>query len=307
MYAIDEQSGATRWRYTPANASSLTGVSRPAVSGTRVYASFDYNQYTNLDSVDSATGTFVRTLPSWKASMSTAPAVDGNLLVSKQDGGSLQAVDTSGQTYSVQLRGSSQWAVSAPPVIHGSAIYTYTGGGLYVLNRGNLAEIQRIEGSVAQLDFGADAMMLDDTHMAVIENDMYGNLAAATLTSFDIASAKIAWSVKGGFEQIAAAGKTIYAARNDRVAAIDAATGTELWSWPIPAGAPRKDDAATVYDLLATNNVLFVALANSVYAVDLATRTSVWSATVGGHLALSKNGVLYVADGKSPLRAFNVR
>ena len=47
-------------------------------------------------------------------------------------------------------------------------------------------------------------------------------------------------------------------------------------------------------EVLLTNTRFFVSTDTTTYAVDLATRLVVWSFPMSGHLALSRNGVLYI-------------
>ncbi|MNN74907.1 hypothetical protein D3C81_1911590 [compost metagenome] len=66
--------------------------------------------------------------------------------------------------------------------------------------------------------------------------------------------------------------------------------GALLWRWPL-------DTALDEYfggDLIVTGNLLFVGGRNNTYAIDLASRKAVWTYRMGGSLALSRHGVLYI-------------
>jgi outer membrane protein assembly factor BamB len=59
--------------------------------------------------------------------------------------------------------------------------------------------------------------------------------------------------------------------------------------------------------MIATKNMLLVSTATNTYAVDLPTRTQVWSYPAGGHLTLSAQGILFIAQSTGKLSAISVR
>jgi len=59
--------------------------------------------------------------------------------------------------------------------------------------------------------------------------------------------------------------------------------------------------------VLVTKNLLFVSTADATYAVDIASRKQVWSYPVGGALALSSQGILFIAQDQGKLVAIGVK
>lgn len=307
VYAIDERTGTLRWQHQPQRAQYTSALTQPAVLGSRLYIGVAGTDVSYLDTIDSASGAALARQRIGTPSVSSAPTVDNGLAVVKLDGGQLQATGSS--DFVMPMPGHSQWGADTPPVLTGNAIYGYSRGLLYVFDRATGAQLRTISGanSPYESDYGPDMMLVDERHVAIIENDLHGNAKAATLTVFDIGNGTVAWSKKGGVRTMAAAGNTLYAVVNGQVVALDAGNGAQKWVWDIPDSLRDKDGLWPVYTVLATNNVLFVSFADAVHAIDLATHRSVWKAEVGGHLALSKNGVLYLSKHNAPLRAFNIR
>ena len=83
----------------------------------------------------------------------------------------------------------------------------------------------------------------------------------------------------------------------------EAATGTLLWSWPVP----EADGTAPAHNVVVTDNLAFVSTASKVYAVNLSSHASTWSYPYGGALAISANGVLYVNRDDGAIGAINLQ
>lgn len=102
-------------------------------------------------------------------------------------------------------------------------------------------------------------------------------------------------------QAIAVANGTIYLAYSDglltggntpAVSALNLTDGSTAWSWSPP---PSSTFGVRIYDLIATNNLLFVSTTNAVYAVDLTTHQTVWTLPAPGEaMAISPSGTLYV-------------
>lgn len=307
VYAIDEQTGTLRWQHQPQAAQYTSVLTHPAVLGSRLYVGVAGANDSYLDTIESASGVALARQRIGRPNEFSAPTVDAGLVVVKRDNGWQQATGSS--DFVMQMPSPSQSSVDSPPVLAGNAIYGYSRGLLYVFDRATGAQLRTISGanSPYDSDHGPDMMLVDEQHIGIIEKDVYGDPKTSTLTVFDIGNGTVAWSKKGGVHTMAAAGNTLYAAVNGQVVALDAGNGAQKWVWDVPASLRNNDGSSPVYTVLATNNVLFVSFAEAVHAIDLSTHRSVWTAAVGGRLALSKNGVLYLSKGDAPLRAFNVR
>jgi hypothetical protein len=121
------------------------------------------------------------------------------------------------------------------------------------------------------------------------------------LISFNLQSRSIGYAITSNFRgQPTVANGVVYVANGAQVEARQESDGAFQWSWTPPDGQP-------VGPMIATKNLLLVSTASKTYAVDLATRTHVWSYLAGGHLTLSAQGILFIAQSNGKLAAISVR
>ena len=121
------------------------------------------------------------------------------------------------------------------------------------------------------------------------------------LISFNLPSRSIGYALSPGFRgQPTVANGVVYIANNSQVQARKESDGSLQWSWTPPEGQP-------VGPMIATKNLLLVSTAANTYAVDLASHTQVWSYPAGGHLTLSAQGILFIAQTSGRLSAVSVR
>ena len=92
----------------------------------------------------------------------------------------------------------------------------------------------------------------------------------------------------------------VYVANGSQVQARAEGDGALQWSWTPPAGEP-------VGPIIATKNLLLVSTAANTYAIDLASHAHVWSYPAGGHLTLSSQGILFIAQSSGRLTAVAMR
>jgi hypothetical protein len=121
------------------------------------------------------------------------------------------------------------------------------------------------------------------------------------LISFNLASRSIGYALSPGFRgQPTVANGVVYVANNSQVQARKESDGSLQWSWTPPEGQP-------VGPMIATKNLLLVSTAANTYAVDLASHAQVWAYPAGGHLTLSAQGILFIAQSSGRLSAVSVR
>ena len=121
------------------------------------------------------------------------------------------------------------------------------------------------------------------------------------LISFNLASRSIGYALTAGFRgQPTVANGVVYVVNNAQVEARAESNGSFQWAWVPPDGAP-------VGPMIATKNLLLVSTAANTYAVDLASHAHVWSYPAGGQLALSAQGILFIAQSSGKLTAVSVR
>jgi len=121
------------------------------------------------------------------------------------------------------------------------------------------------------------------------------------LIAFNLASHSIGYALTSNFRgQPTVANGVVYVVNGTQVEARNESDGSLLWSWTPPEGQP-------VGPMIATQNLLLVGTAANTYAVDLASRNHVWTYPAAGHLALSAQGILFIAQSSGRLTAVSVR
>lgn len=137
-------------------------------------------------------------------------------------------------------------------------------------------------------------VVLTDTQQALV--------GGGSLTAFDLKTRTRSWIVNAGSIGTPAYGNgTIYAlgANGRALEARSPATGDLLWEVAL------GDGAAT--DFIVTRNLAFVGSNTSTQVIDLGTKKVVWSYPLGGSMAISARGVLYVLTQSGALAAINLR
>ena len=135
------------------------------------------------------------------------------------------------------------------------------------------------------------------------------------LISFDLAKQKIGWEIPkkegdpGSFSgQPSLANGIIYAVSEGYLQALDESDGSFIEGW-LPWQPPPLEGESIVESIvtpmIVTDNLIFVSTASKTYAVDLESQTAVWSYDAGGHLALSDDGILFIATAEGELHAIS--
>ena len=121
------------------------------------------------------------------------------------------------------------------------------------------------------------------------------------LISFDLPSRSIGYALTANFRgQVTVANGVVYVVNNALVEARNESDGSLLWSWAPPEGQPAGP-------MIVTKNLLLASTAANTYAVDLASHAQAWSYPAGGHLALSAQGILFIAQSSGKLTAVSMR
>jgi outer membrane protein assembly factor BamB len=84
------------------------------------------------------------------------------------------------------------------------------------------------------------------------------------------------------------------------VEARNEADGALLWIWVPPEGTASGP-------IVVTDNLAFVSTSANTYAIDLASHRQVWSYPAAGSLALSSQGILFIARGDGRVSAVAMR
>lgn len=134
-------------------------------------------------------------------------------------------------------------------------------------------------------------------------------VAGGWLVSVNLQTRAVRWAQSGLASGIPVVGNgVIYVVANKQVEARRESDGTLLWTWSAPVGS------VPLGNMIVTNNILFVGTAptdfsskNVTYAVDLGSHLTTWSYPLGGELALSGQGILFIAGQGAALAAINLR
>jgi hypothetical protein len=122
------------------------------------------------------------------------------------------------------------------------------------------------------------------------------------LLSFDLRNRTIGWQVGGGYAgQVTVAEGVIYAFKGLGIEARRESDGGLVWAWA------RPDNSQRVIPTIATRNLLFISGDNTTYAIDLSAKLQGWSYPAAGHLTLSSDGLLLIAQATGKLTAIRVR
>jgi outer membrane protein assembly factor BamB len=105
---------------------------------------------------------------------------------------------------------------------------------------------------------------------------------------FDVARGAVSWEQSGMYaSNPVIANGVLYVNAGFQLEARSRSTGALLWAWSAPGSMDEY--------LLIVGNLAFVAAFGRTHAVDLTTRQSVWSYPATGPLAVSSNGIPYIA------------
>jgi hypothetical protein len=294
-------------------------------------------------SLDSRTGNELW-LRDFGAIHSVNPPAYANGTVYLQTGGHgdsfLYALDASSGSVRFRTAYLNQWSRYFAPVVVGSSVFVAGGyyGGMYAFNTPDLSQrwfaslnqydqftpavkdglVYAYTGSyqpkltVADAATGAVAYEIADPGFVWDGWSMNtaptlggaSNVLATNggrLISFNLLSRSIGYALTGAFRgQPTVANGVVYVVNNGQVEARQESDGSLQWSWVPPEGQPAGP-------MIATKNLLLVSTAANTYAVDLASHAQVWTYPAGGHLTLSAQGILFIAQSSGRLTAVSVR
>ncbi|MEJ2727654.1 MAG: PQQ-binding-like beta-propeller repeat protein [Deltaproteobacteria bacterium] len=134
-------------------------------------------------------------------------------------------------------------------------------------------------------------------------------IQSGRLINFDLADededgiGDIKWEKDGGFSgQPSLAEGIIFAVYDGDLYALDESDGSFIDEWK-PWQAPQGESIVT--PMIVTDNLIFASTESATYALDLEKQKEQWSYPAGGHLALSDEGVLFIATADGNLVAIS--
>lgn len=139
------------------------------------------------------------------------------------------------------------------------------------------------------------APVLADSQSAVLldRRASDGSARENTISVIDLERRAIRWQVNGAFVQHPVAAKGVVYAGNHKtgqVEARDLQTGKLLWGWKLA----ENQESGFGPNLIVLNNALLVAGKDKTWALDSKDGRVLWSYPIGGQLAISAQGLLYI-------------
>jgi len=309
--AISEDTGDVQWTF---DAGLVYAGHPPAVANGQVFV---------VTSPEVFDGTFIRTLDAatgqLKASRATTPGGDleFNFYLAPTpyesdvylpvDSAELLRLDggTLAPAWSNVLTGRGMWT----PTVDAAGVYAQIGRKFVAIDRATGTTQWSLE-DLAYDDDGygylRSAAVLDgEGHAYAKHLSPYDHQEGKSrLVSVSLADKAWRWRVADHFssDPIVAHGM-VYVVNGQSVEGRSAETGALQWSWASPEAFPLAfyKEVGTV----VVGQVLFVSATTHTYAIDINTHQQVWSYPEAGRLAVSDNGILYIASDRN-LTAINL-
>jgi len=186
------------------------------------------------------------------------------------------------------------------PAVSAGTVYSHAAGTLTAFNIGDgtrrfsVAVPGQVLGGLNKSALRQAPVLVDENTVLLLNQRPYpGKSADNSLTLVDTASRAVRWTVNGRFTTQPVVARGVIYVGNDSGRVLEArnvSDGAVLWTWPLSG----VGEEAFGGDLIVTNNLLFVAGEKHTYALNLASHQLAWTYRLGGTLALSRNGVLYI-------------
>lgn len=186
------------------------------------------------------------------------------------------------------------------PAVDGDTVYSHAAGTLTAFNiadgmaRFSVAVPGQVLGGLSKSSLRQAPVLAGAGSVLLLnQRPLAGEAADNSLSLVDMDSRAVRWTVQGQFSTQPVVAQGVVYVGNQASRALEArqlGDGALLWRWPL-------DTALDEYfggDLIVTGNLLFVGGRNNTYAIDLVSHKAVWTYRMGGSLALSRHGVLYI-------------
>jgi len=295
--AWSEETGELVWRReTPAFTSSDPVT--PAAAAGKVYVRTDDQGNGALTVLDQATGALIKSVPAdapFLADMT--PTVSGDDVYVGNGGGIAKFAAPQYQ----HVWNTATKFVRAGPAVDGQVVAAFVAGTMQVLTKSDGVPLFQVT-EIAGVDQQA-TVTLSGKNMAFVTAQNWHFYA------YDLTQKTRAWEIdpaKGGdsafSDQPAYANDVLYFG-GEVLRARSAQDGHVLWS----SGSLLVPEDGNFFSTpLVTNNLAFLSSATRTIAVDLATRKVVWTYPLGGVLAISNRGILYIR-GRTSMAAVNLQ
>ncbi len=293
--AVDARTGETRWSYL----FTVNSVHPPAYANGTIYLTTGGHSNSFLWAFDAVSGA-IRFRSSYGNQWSRyyAPVIvdDAVYMAGGYYGGAYSFGATDGtQRWFANTNQYDEWT----PAVANGLVYTYTGSyspKVTALNAATGAQVFEI----ADPAFSWSGWSMDLAPvLGASDNLLVTN--GGRLISFDLQTRRIGWEHKAAFTgTVTVAEGLLYVVNNGQVDVRRESDGSLVGPWVPPEGSVKAP-------VIVTRNLLFASTIGNTYAVDLATRRQVWSYPAGGQLALSRDGVLLIAQQTGRLVAISLK
>lgn len=302
LSALSETDGAAAWQ---TELKLLGTLGAPGVSGNRLVMAGISDAHT-FDALTGARLATVKQPNTMGQLIATSPLTAPTLFAGNAYlGGNNDVISLDATT------GQNRWSSSLDlpklgnvdewtPAVSAGTVYSHAAGTLTAFNIGDgtrrfsVAVPGQVLGGLNKSALRQAPVLVDENTVLLLNQRPYpGKSADNSLTLVDTASRAVRWTVNGRFTTQPVVARGVIYVGNDSGRVLEArnvSDGAVLWTWPL-AGVGEE---AFGGDLIVTNNLLFVAGEKHTYALNLASHQLAWTYRLGGTLALSRNGVLYI-------------
>ncbi|MFL5615285.1 MAG: Ig-like domain-containing protein [Gemmatimonadaceae bacterium] len=295
--SLSVSTGTVKWSY---NFGNIASVDPPAYANGTMYVQTGGQQDSYLWGFDANTGAIkFRTAYGNQWSLWYAPTIVD------------QTVYAAGGTYGgmyafSSVDGSVKWSAALnqydqlTPAVRDGVVYAYTGSYTPEVTVAD-ATTGSVKYQIPDPNFSWNGWSMNVAPALGDMNDLFAT-QAGRLVAFDLGAKTLKWQKTANFSgNVTVAHGALYVANGSQLEAHNEADGSLLWLWVPP------DRLQLVNTNIATNNLLFVSTTSHTYAIDIGSHQQVWSYPAGGALALSKQGLLFIAQQNGRLAAVKVQ
>lgn len=314
VYALNEFNGSPRW--TSSNGSYQNIPSRLSLANSLIYTtlskSYDQAMFTAYQASTGAK-VFQVDLPCNYNCRYGAPLITGGTAYVSTTSEIRAFNSLSGAALWASPQGSGGGTRAASPVADANSVYIYTPHttsqssiGLTAVNRATGAfrySIGRpsLPPNQAQNSFDGSSPVMDG--MGNILVNLLGH-GSSPVRRFDTASRSLLWELDSDYQGTpVVAGNLVYLSKNDGV------NGFRLETRRLSDGGLIKSMSTDhlIFQMIVTNNLILAATRDETQAISRDSGKTLWSFPVGGLLALSKSGLLYISDSAGTIVAVNLQ
>ncbi|HAV36559.1 MAG TPA: hypothetical protein DCX52_09425 [Massilia sp.] len=298
LIAVNEADGEVAWRY---HMSRLYNVNPPAAANGKVFVTSTGHEDSFLWVFDQATGQLIsKTALSSQWDRYMAPTVVGDMVYTNS-GAYGGMVKFNAATNLVEWRNTTLPQYDGwTPAVDGGYAYAYMNSQVYAVDTASGGIAFTIANPSGQwMGWTTSTLALDDKMGFVVHN--------GRLLGFDLQARARAWETNGSTigQPIVAKGVVYSLAEGGSLVEARASTNGML-QWKSAALNNGTVEAAFMR-MVVSSNLLFASSATTTVAIDLATHQVVWTYPLGGELAISDRGVLYIVARSGKLAAVNLR